>query len=116
TSPVTREKPFVYIDSSGQYNVFVPALRYNSVGTTWANGPAAGSSIPIDQFFIAKPTDSVQTINNALARGQNLIFTPGIYQVDKTIKVKRPDTVVLGLGIPTLVPGNGGVAMSVADV
>jgi hypothetical protein len=116
TSPATREKPFLYVDSSGQYKVFVPALRHNSVGTTWASGPAAGSSIPIDQFFIAKPTDSEQTINNALARGQNLIFTPGIYQIDQTIKVKRADTVVLGLGFPTLVPQNGIVTMSVADV
>jgi hypothetical protein len=116
TSPVSREKPFLYVDSSGQYNVFVPALRHNSVGTTWASGPAAGSSIPIDQFFIATPTDSVETINNALDRGQNLIFTPGIYQVDKTIKVKRPDTLVLGLGFPTLVAEDGVVTMSVADV
>jgi hypothetical protein len=115
-SPVTREKPFLYIDSSGHYKVFVPALRHSSVGTTWANEPAAGSSIPIEQFFIAKPTDSVQTINDALARGQNLIFTPGVYQVAKTIKVKRPDTVVLGMGFPTLVPDNGDVAMLVADV
>src|SRR5262249_27779858 len=116
TSPGTREKPFLYVDSSGHYNVFVPALRHNSVGTTWANGPAAGSSIPIERFFIAKPTDSVQAINNALARGQNLLFTPGVYRVDKTIKVKRPDSVVLGLGFPTLVPQDGVVAMSVADV
>jgi hypothetical protein len=116
TSFVTREKAFLYVDSSGNYNVFVPALRHNSVGTTWANGPAAGSSIPIEQFFIAKPTDSVETINDALADGLNLIFTPGIYQVDKTIKVKRPDTMVLGLGFPTLVANHGVVAMSVADV
>jgi hypothetical protein len=66
--------------------------------------------------FIAKPTDSAQTINVALARGQNLIFTPGIYQVDKTIKVKRADTVVLGLGFPTLVPSDGVIPMTVADV
>jgi hypothetical protein len=116
TSPVTREKPFLYIDSSGHYNVFVPALRRDSQGTTWANGPAAGSSIPIESFFIAKPTDSAKAINVALARGQNLIFTPGIYHLDRTIEVKRPDTVVLGLGFPTLVPDNGAVAMSVADV
>ncbi|MFL5803060.1 MAG: adenylyl cyclase [Roseiflexaceae bacterium] len=115
-SPVTREKPFLYVDSSGHYNVFVPALRHDSVGTTWANGPAAGSSIPIERFFIAKPTDSIETINEALADGQNLLFTPGVYQVAKTIKVKRPDTVVLGLGFPTFVPNNGAVAMSVADV
>ncbi len=115
-SPVTREKPFLYVDPSDHYNVFVPALRHNSAGTTWGNGPAAGSSIPIEQFFIAKPTDSVQTINVALASGQNLIFTPGVYHLDGTIEVKRPDTVVLGLGFPTLVPDNGIMAMSVADV
>ncbi len=116
TSPVTREKPFLYVDSSGNFNVFVPALRHDSMGTTWGSGPAAGTSIPIDQFFIAKPTDSAQRINVALARGQNLIFTPGVYQVDRTIKVKRADTVVLGLGFPTLVPSDGVVPMTVADV
>jgi hypothetical protein len=91
-------------------------VQRNSAGTTWAGGSVAGSSISIDDFFVAKPTDSVQKINSALAQGQNLLFTPGIYNLDRTIKVKRPDTVVLGLGFPTLVPNNGVVAMSVADV
>jgi hypothetical protein len=116
TSPVTREKPFLYIDSSGNYNVFVPALLRNSAGTSWSNGPTAGSSIPLDRFLVAKPSDSVKTINNALDRGLNLIFTPGIYPLDETIKVKRPDTVVLGMGFPTLVPQNEEAAMTVADV
>lgn len=115
-SPLTREKPFLYIDAGGAYNVFVPAPRWDSRGATWAAGPAAGESIPIDQFFIAKPGDSVQAINNALAQGLNLIFTPGIYHLDRTIDVKRPDTVVLGLGLPTLIPDNGIVALQVADV
>src|SRR3954447_16878019 len=115
-SPVTRERPFLRVDSSGRYDVFVPALRHDSSGTTWSNGPAAGSSIPIDQFFIARPSDDAQTINRALAQGLNLIFTPGVYHVDRTIKVKRPDTVVLGLGFPTLIPDNGVTTMSVADV
>ena len=79
-------------------------------------GPAAGSSIPIGQFFVAKPGDSAKTINAALAQSKNLIFTPGVYQLDRTIEVKRADSVVLGLGFPTLVPNNGVVAMSVADV
>jgi hypothetical protein len=78
--------------------------------------PVAGSSISIDDDFFAKPTDSVQKINSALAQGQNLLFTPGIYYLDRTIKVKHPDTVVLGLGFPTLVSNNGVVAISVADV
>jgi hypothetical protein len=116
TSPVIREKPFLYVDSYNHYNVFVPALRTNSSGTTWFNATAAGYSVTIESFFIAKPTDSAKAINVALARGQNLIFTPGIYHLDRTLEVKRPDTVVLGLGFPTLVPDDGVVAMSVADV
>ena len=116
TSPVTREAPYPYLGSDGHYNVFVPSARQNSVGTTWSGGATAGSSIAIDQFFIAKPSDDAKTINNALARGQSLIFTPGIYHLDRSIDVKRPDTVVLGLGFPTLVPENGVTAMTVADV
>src|SRR4029079_18049878 len=57
TSPVTRERPFLNVDASGRYSVFVPPLRRNSSGTTWASGPAAGTSIPIDQFFVARPSD-----------------------------------------------------------
>jgi hypothetical protein len=115
-SPWTREKPFLYVDASGAYNVFVPAARHDSVGATWAGGQSAGESLPIATFFIANPTDSVKVINNALAQGMNLIFTPGVYHLDRTIDVKRRDTVVLGLGLPTLIPDNGIVAMQVADV
>jgi hypothetical protein len=116
TSPVTREKPVLYTDSSGRYNVFVPAVRHDSSGTTWSSGPAAGSSIPITQLFVAKPTDSAKSLNTALAKGQNLILTPGVYHLDRSIDVKRADTVVLGLGFPTLVPDNGVTAVTVADV
>ena len=116
TSPVTREAPYLYVDSDGRYKVFVPSAQRNSAGTTWDSGPTVGASKAIDQFFIATPTDNAQRINNALARGQNLIVTPGVYHLDRSIDVKRPGTVVLGLGYPTLVPDNGDAAMTVADV
>jgi hypothetical protein len=115
TSPVTREEPFLYVDSNGNYNVFVPSPQHNSVGTTWANGQTPGTSIPISKFFIAQPTDSVATINRALATGKNLILTPGIYNLNQTIVVSRPDTIVLGLGFPTLIPQNGVISMSTAN-
>jgi hypothetical protein len=115
-NPASREKPFLYVDSNDRFKVFVPDVRFNSRGTTWQNGQTPGHSISIDDFFIAKPSDSVQAINNALAQGQNLIFTPGIYSVDQTIKVKRADTVVLGLGLATLEAEKGVVPMTVADV
>lgn len=116
TSPVTREAPYLYVDSDGRFNVFVPAVQRNSAGTTWGGGPTAGTSIPMGDFFVARPADDAQAINNALSRGQNVLFTPGVYQLDKTIKVKRADTVVLGLGFPTLVPAGGDATMTVADV
>ena len=116
TSPITRERPYLYLDAQGNYRVFVPATRFNSADTTWANGPTAGGSIPITKFFIARPTDSARTINSALARGQNVIFSPGVYYLNQTLQVRRPGTVVLGLGLATLVPQNGIVAMKVANV
>jgi hypothetical protein len=112
TSPVTREAPYLYIDSDGHYNVFVPSVQFNSVGTTWGSGATPGSSLPIQTFFIAKPTDTAATINEALGSGKNLILTSGIYQLDESINVTRPDTVVLGLGMPTLIPQNGIVSMT----
>ena len=114
-SPVTREEPYLYVDAEGEYHVFVPSVQRNSAGTTWAGGTTPGSSISIRRFFIAHPTDSVERINEALASGRNLILTPGIYHLDRSIEVTRPDTIVLGLGFPTLIPENGIVSMRVAS-
>ena len=36
---------------------------------------------------------------------------PGVYTLARPIEVSRPDTIVLGLGFPTLIPQNGNPAM-----
>src|SRR5947209_2517734 len=87
TSPATREAPYLYTDSSGNDNVFVPSVETNTSGTTSANGATPGSSIPISKFFIAKPAGSAATINSALASGKNLILTPGIYNLSQSRNV-----------------------------
>ena len=116
TSPVTQEEPFLQTDASGNYSVFVPALQHNSSGTSWQNGPAAGTSVPISKFFIATPSTPVLAIDAALALGRNLLLTPGVYDLKAPILVSRPNTIVLGLGFPTLVPQNGTAAMQVLGV
>ena len=117
TTPVSREKPYLYIDSGGKYHVFVPSLRTNASGATWSTGSATpGSSLPMSQFYVAKPTDTGATLNAALAAGLNLFFTPGVYAIEQTINITRADTVVLGLGFPTLQPVAGVTPMAVADV
>lgn len=113
TTPVSRGKPYLYVDGAGTWRVFVPAARTATSGEAW---DAPGRSIPLTDFFIARPSDSVQRINRELARGRNLLLTPGVYDVARSIKVKRADTVVLGLGLATLTAVDGAVPVTVADV
>jgi hypothetical protein len=116
TTPASRERPYLYVDGAGAYQVFVPAAQRDSAGDTWSKGPTPGRSIPLSDFFVATPSDPIDKINSALAQGRNLLLTPGVYDVGQTIKVKRADTVVLGLGMATLTAVDGAVALSVADV
>ncbi|MFJ6748727.1 coagulation factor 5/8 type domain-containing protein [Streptomyces sp. NPDC091266] len=115
-TPVAREKPFLYVDDAGEYKVFVPDVRKDSQGTSWSGGAPKGSSLPLSDFFIAKPGASAEQMNTALAVGKHLLVTPGVYHLDRTLKITEPDTVVLGLGLATLIPDNGVTAVSVADV
>lgn len=116
TTPVSREKPYLFVDERGRYNVRVPDAVTESSGVSWEDGLTAGRTIGLQDFFVARPTDSVRTINSQLARGKHLLLTPGVYDVDRTIAVKRANTVVLGLGHATLTAVDGAVPMSVADV
>ncbi len=115
-TPVVREKPFLQVNDAGEFSVRIPALRTDTVGITWRGGETAGETIPIVRFYIARPdVDTAETINAQLARGKNLILTPGIYEVTGPIRVTRPHTVVLGLGYATLRPVKGTAAMTTAD-
>ncbi|WP_223198844.1 hypothetical protein [Solihabitans fulvus] len=116
TTPVSRDVPYLYVDGAGRYRVFEPSLRTNASGPSWAAGSTPGTSLPMSQFRVVKPGDTAGTINAALSSGCNLLFTPGVYHLDQTLNVTRANTVVLGIGYPTLVPDNGINAMQVADV
>jgi hypothetical protein len=70
-TPVSREKPFLYVDGNSHFDVYVPEAQSDSSGTTWSTGQTPGRSLPIEDFFVVHPGDSVQTINNALSRGRN---------------------------------------------
>lgn len=116
TTPISRDVPYLYIDSAGRYRVFLPSLRTNASGPSWAGGSTPGTSLSMSQFYVVKAGDTAATINTALSQGCHLFFTPGIYQVNQTLNVTRPNTVVLGIGYATIVPVGGVNAMQVADV
>ncbi|WP_298462383.1 glycosyl hydrolase family 28-related protein [uncultured Cellulomonas sp.] len=114
-TPVSREKPYLFIGADGAWNVRVPQAQQGSSGTSWAEGLTAGRTIPLRDFYVADPSDSVAQINAQLARGRHLLLTPGVYDVDRSIAVKRADTVVLGLGLATLTAVEGAVPLRLAD-
>jgi uncharacterized protein involved in high-affinity Fe2+ transport len=117
TCPETEQEPYLYTNSAGAYNVFVPSLQANSSGTTWtASSNTPGTSLSLSTFYVVTSSSTVAQINSALAAGDNLLFTPGVYSYASTIDVTNPDTKIIGLGFPTLIPTAGNVTMNVADV
>ncbi|MFF6947492.1 coagulation factor 5/8 type domain-containing protein [Streptomyces iakyrus] len=115
TTPVSREKPFLYLSGS-EYRVFLPEKRTDARGVTWGNGTPRGTSLPLSRFYVARPGVTAATLNQALAQGLHLLLTPGIYHLDQPVRVERAGTVVLGLGYATLIPDNGVTALKTADV
>src|SRR3954469_2070254 len=116
TTPVSRDVPYLYVDGSGKYRVFLPSLRTNASGPSWASASTPGTSAQMSQFYVVKAGDTAATINAALSSGCNLFFTPGVYHVNQTLNVTKANTVVLGIGFPTVIPDNGVNAMQAADV
>lgn len=117
TTPTIREKPYLSTDSAGKFSVIVPPLRSNAKGITWGANGGGGTSIAIHDFYLAHADrDDASTINAALSSGKHLLLTPGVYHLESPIHVTRASTVVMGLGLATLIPDLGTSAMVVDDV
>jgi hypothetical protein len=114
--PLMREKPFLQVDEAGGWSVFVPALRRDAEGTSWADGPTPGSALPLAHFFLARPGMDAATLNAALARGQHLLFTPGVYRLDAPLRVTAANRVLLGIGLATLQAVQGNAVLEIDDV
>lgn len=107
-------------DQDQRYKVFRPALKRNHIGVSYAAGDMGEGEVidVLDDFYVVKPGVDAVEINRQLARGKHLLFTPGMYELSESLQVTRPNTIVLGLGLATLIPGkeNGTTAITVADV
>ncbi|MCK9413914.1 MAG: coagulation factor 5/8 type domain-containing protein [Prolixibacteraceae bacterium] len=114
-TPLVREKPY-WTYSNGKFILKMPALKENSTGVDWQNKNSGEKSISINKFYIARPNiDDARSINRELKSGRHILFTPGIYSLDESLKVIRPGTVIMGIGMPTLVPAKGNKAIEVSD-
>lgn len=115
-TPLIREKPFLSFGGKG-FIVKIPQLRQNSTGPDWVSGVQSERALSMDKFYIAKPgTDNAVTMNSALKKGKHLLITPGRYFLNESLKVTKKGTVVMGIGLATLIPVNGNAAVEISDV
>ena len=125
STPLIKEKPYVTCGDSCnaaldqiKWSVIVPGLRTDAVGTD----NEASKTLDVDtQFYILSTekgttsaagvttldTTAITEINAALAQGKSLLIAPGVYNLDGgVINVTQNNTIVLGLGVPSLVCTN----------
>ena len=112
-APVIAEKPYISIDGGGLYSLNVPRAERDKVGPT---RDFAADAFDFSLVYVASAGDSAAAINAKLALGLHLILTPGTYSLEAPITVTRPNTVVLGIGFPVLVPTTAAPCITVADV
>lgn len=115
-TPVSMEKPYITIDPEGKYSLVTPEVVFDTVGVQWDS--AAEFTDGFEHVFVADNATGVEIINSKLAVGLHVILSPGIYLLPKPIRIGRAAStyqVLLGLGLPTLVPMHGGPAVEVGD-
>jgi hypothetical protein len=112
-TPSMAEKPYIVLDN-GKYTLMKPYLETSKVGSTknWENAEA----IDFSDVFVAHESDSAATINAKLAEGLNVVFQPGNYNLTDSIKVTKANTVILGLGLATLISTTGKPCIDVSNV
>lgn len=113
STPIIVEKPYI-VQSGAGYSIMVPRVEQNKVGPT--PGYNNADEVPFDKVYVASETDSAATINAKLAEGLHLVFQPGQYKLDDTIMVNNANTVVLGVGLATLISTTGKPVIQVANV
>ena len=115
-TPKIQEKPYICYDEKNGYGIMVPQMRKDAQGTSWEKG-VSGTFYSLNTFYIADPSkDNADSINQALKSGKHILLTPGIYKLDKALKVTGENTIIYGMGLATLEAENGNVCMEVSDV
>ncbi|WP_159523529.1 coagulation factor 5/8 type domain-containing protein [Sunxiuqinia indica] len=117
-TPLIREKPFWTQDALGELSLEIPTLKEKTNGVSWEDGYDPNSrKIALSDFYIAQPQhDNAESINSALNQGKNILFTPGIYWLENSIEVTQPGAVLIGMGLPSIIPESSKPVIKIADV
>ncbi|CAE8711738.1 unnamed protein product [Polarella glacialis] len=110
---VFAEKPFIFVEG-GKYHLRIPDVTNSRWGPDWESG----STVSFDRVYVARSDTATATaINEKIAAGVHVVFSPGVYILDRPIVVNHAGIVLLGLGYATLVPSfAGGALVEVGNV
>jgi len=114
STPIIAEKPYINIDTAGKFYLRIPPVETNKVGPT--TNFANGLQVDFADVYVATDKDSAATINGKLSSGLHVVLSPGIYNLTDSISITRGNTVLLGIGFPTLVASSGKPAVVVGNV
>jgi hypothetical protein len=114
-TPIIREKPFLAWEGK-QLNIKIPGIKVNSKGPGWTSGEKYERILSRNEIYIVRADkDNSASINSALKKGKNLLITPGRYFLDESLKITSPGTLVMGMGLATLIPTKGNAVVDISD-
>ena len=124
---VTVEKPYLVLSPDQRYALHVPQPRLRPEGSDQPLGPVLTSDQDdvrdFTRVYVARakldatdgPSDATtidkdvaRKINKALQQGKDVVLSPGIYHLQETIRMTKPNQVLLGIGMATLVAPTDG--------
>merc|ERR1719383_1240092 len=109
------EKPDITVDAGGSWTLNVSPVLFNTRCVSMANPSAVDCSFK--PVYVARvDVDTASSINANLEEALHVLSTAGIFNLDAYLQVNNSNTVVLGLGMSTLVSPTGNVIISDTDV
>ncbi len=126
-----REKPYLVCENCSdtsplatiEWKIAVPALRLKGSPLGVDNSPATLLDVTDETSLVINShsgitvldASQIKGINEQLSAGKNIIFMPGVYSLEDTIIVPSTakNTIILGVGLPTLVCSKGVSCMSI---
>eukprot|EP00929_Paragymnodinium_shiwhaense_P106239 TRINITY_DN7147_c0_g1_i1.p1 TRINITY_DN7147_c0_g1~~TRINITY_DN7147_c0_g1_i1.p1 ORF type:complete len:707 (-),score=113.02 TRINITY_DN7147_c0_g1_i1:719-2839(-) len=113
-APRVVEKPFISIDASGKYWLNVPKVRHNARGVDFNESNLL--KIDFEHVYVASDKDDAATLNSKLDAGLHIVLSPGIYELDRPLSLRKDGQVLLGLGMATLRPTHGNALVRVGNI
>ena len=111
STPTIAEKPYISY-SNGKYFLMIPQVETNKKGAS-ANWGDNDKAIDFSKVYVVQPTDSAAAVNAKLMETKYIVISPGMYNWTEPIKITESDSVILGLGIPSLISSAGNVVIEV---